>query len=292
MLGLRLVKRTVNFDDPASYHFYFGDRIGRPGTLITFFPWPGARRGARGSGQVVATSFQIPKKALDYWRERFAEHRVWWEGAGERFDQEVIRFADPDGLLLELIATDGVEEESDAFYPSFVPNGFRLLGFGAPTLQLQKAGPTIELLTGLFGFELIAEKEKRRRFSVGEGAAAKQVDLVERSDAGFGQIAAGTVHHIALRAANQEEQGHWREKLLELGLSVTPVIDRQYFHSIYFREPGGILFEIATDGPGFAVDEAVEELGQNLRLPPQFEPNRPAIEQSLPAISLPQISRG
>jgi glyoxalase family protein len=291
LLGLRLVKRTVNFDDPSSYHFYFGDRIGNPGTILTFFPWPGARRGARGSGQVVATSFQIPKESVGYWKDRFKEHHVSWEQAADRFGDEVLRFADPDGLLLELVAIEEAGKQADLSYPSAVPEPFGIRGFHAPTLQLQAAELTVELLTRVFGFEPVAEKENRRRFSVGKGSTSKQIDLVERSDAGFGHIAAGTVHHIAFRAADQAEQRQWRKKLLELGLGVTPVIDRQYFHSIYFREPGGVLFEIATDGPGFAVDEPVEELGENLKLPPQFETNRPVIEQSLPAISLPEVSR-
>ena len=292
LLGLRLVKRTVNFDDPASYHFYFGDRIGRPGTVVTFFPWPGARRGNRGGGQVVATSFRVPKGSFGYWKERLKEHHVTWEQAGNRFDEEVLRFADPDGLLLELIATDSAGQEADLSYPSPVPEEFRLRGFHAPTLQVQAVEPTAKLLTGLFGFEPVAEKESRRRFSVGKGLAGKQIDLVERSDAGFGHIAVGTVHHIAFRAVDEREQRHWREKLLDLGMGVTPVIDRQYFHSIYFREPGGILFEIATDGPGFTRDEPVEQLGQHLRLPPQLEPGRSVIEEALPSIALPEIAVG
>lgn len=285
LLGLRLVKRTVNFDDPGSYHFYFGDRIGNPGTLLTFFPWPGARRGSRGNGQVVATSFQIPNQAVAYWNERLKEHQVLWEKISNRFDEEVIRFADPDGLLLELIGTGATEPLPDLSYSTAVPNEFALRGLHTPTLQLQTTDLTLELLTDLFGFEEVAKKEGRRRFSVGTGSASKQIDLVERPEAGFGHVAAGTVHHIAFRAANDEEQLHWREKLLELKIGVTPVIDREYFRSIYFREPGGILFEIATDGPGFAVDESVEELGQHLKLPPQLEGDRSAIEASLPVIS-------
>lgn len=285
LLGLRLVKRTVNFDDPGSYHFYFGDRTGRPGTIITFFPWPGARRGTRGTGQVVATSFAIAKQAVDYWKSRFQEHHVTAEEIAPRFGDDIVRFTDPDGLMLELIASDHLEE-IDLNYDSTVPREFALRGFHAPTLEVQASKLTEQLLTQTFGFELVGEEKGRRRFSLDPAATSAQLDLIERPETGFGNIAAGTVHHIAFRAANAEQQLQWRETLSEHGFRVTPVIDRQYFHSIYFREPGGILFEIATDAPGFAADEPVEQLGENLCLPPQFEPHRDSIERALPPITL------
>ena len=284
LLGLRFVKRTVNFDDPGSYHFYFGDRLGRPGTIITFFPWPGARRGSRGTGQVVATSFAIPAGAIDFWKARLKEHRVPAEETGPRFGQRVLRFADPDGLLLELIGSD-TPEPVDLNFQSTVPGEFALHGFHAPTLEVQSAGLTVQLLTRTLGFELTGAEESRRRFTLGASTTA-QIDLIERPETGFGHIAVGTVHHIAFRARDEEEQRQWRARLDELGFRITPVIDRQYFHSVYFREPGGILFEIATDGPGFATDEAPEHLGENLRLPPQFEEHRDSIEQILPPITL------
>ncbi|MEY2440310.1 MAG: glyoxalase family protein [Verrucomicrobiota bacterium] len=290
LLGLRLVKRTVNFDDPSAYHFYFGDRIGTPGSILTFFPWPGARRGSRGVGQVVATSFAIPAAAVEYWRLRLKEHELSFESGPLRFDEEVLRFMDPDGLLIELIGTSHPNQETDISYETAVPKEYSLRGFHAPTLQLQKADLTVRLLTDLFGFEIMAEDGSRRRFSVDRKSPNQSVDLIERPEGGFGQTAAGTVHHIAFRAETEEEQTEWRDKLAELGLGVTPVIDRQYFHSIYFREPGGILFEIATDGPGFAIDEPVEHLGESLKLPAQFEPHRSSVEQSLPPISLRQPS--
>ena len=284
VLGLRLVKRTVNFDDPGSYHFYFGDRIGSPGTILTFFPWPGSRRGTRGSGQVGATSFALPDNALEYWKERLGRERIPVEETTPRFGRRAIRFTDPDGLMLELIES-GHADDDKINTQSDVPAEFALRGFDAPTLQVQSAALTEKLLTEIFGFELQGEEKSRRRFSLGPGAA-QRVDLIERRETGFGHIAAGTVHHIAFRAANDDEQVGWRAKLAEMGFGVTPVIDRQYFHSIYFREPGGILFEIATDNPGFAIDEAVEHLGESLRLPPQYEEHRSAIEQALPPVSL------
>ena len=285
VLGLRLVKHTVNFDDPGSYHFYFGDRLGSPGTIITFFSWPGARRGTRGTGQVVATSFAVAPAAIDYWKARLKEERVLAEETAPRFGQRVLRFTDPDGLMLELIGSEALNPV-ELYNRSNVPAEFALHGFAAPTLEVQTSKLTEQLLTGTFGCELIGEEQSRRRFSLAQGTPGAQIDLIERSETGFGQIAPGTVHHIAFRASDNEEQLHWRALVEELGLPVTPVIDRQYFHSIYFREPAGILFEIATDQPGFATDESPEQLGESLRLPAQFEVHRESIERALPPISL------
>jgi glyoxalase family protein len=286
VLGLRLVKRTVNFDDPANYHFYFGDRIGTPGTIITFFPWPGARRGTRGTSQVVATSFAVRSDAIDFWKKRLSDEHVPAEEMAQRFGRRVLRFTDPDGLMLELIEADHFGALELNPLGGDLPNEFALRGFHAPTLEVQLAKLTEQLLGGTFGFEMIAEEQSRRRFSLHRDLPGAEIDLVERPEAGSGNISAGTVHHIAFRAANDEEQLQWRALLEEIGLRVTPVIDRQYFHSIYFREPGGILFEIATDNPGFATDEPVEHLGETLRLPPQYEEHRRSIEQVLPPISL------
>jgi glyoxalase family protein len=297
ILGLRFVKRTVNFDDPSSYHFYFGDRTGTPGTVITFFPWPGARRGTRGNGQVVATSFAIPQGSLNHWSDRLKEHSVSVENIS-RFDEQGLRFTDPDGLLIELIASDfpspgasrpprdgdPAERREDGGEGNFKLSDIR--GFHAPTLQLRDAGPTQKLLTETLGLEQIAEQGSRRRFSIDARSTSARVDLVERPDDPHGHIAVGTVHHMAFRTPSDEEQLKWREKLVDLGFMVSPVMDREYFHSIYFREPGGILFEIATNGPGFAIDEPVEHLGESLKLPKQFEAHRSAIEQTLPPISL------
>jgi glyoxalase family protein len=284
VLGLRLVKQTVNFDDPGSYHLYFGDRIGRPGTAITFFPWPGARRGTRGTGQVIATSFAIPRTALDYWKSRFQEQRVLCEQTNQRFGDEVLRVVDPDGLLLELITSRSFDDV-DLDYVSDVPREFAIRGFHAPTLQMRRLARSEKLLQPL-GFELTSEHDGRRRFAVDSTSTSGKIDVLERPDGSFGINSAGTVHHIAFRCGDEVEQLEWRNRIVDLGLHVTPVIDRFYFHSIYFREPNGILFEIATDGPGFTVDEPVERLGEDLQLPPQYEPDRAEIEANLPPISL------
>jgi glyoxalase family protein len=290
ILGVRFAKRTVNFDDPSTYHLYFGDRTGRPGTAITFFAWPGARRGSRGTGQVIAASFAIPSGSLDFWKSRFEEHHIFSEQLPSRFEASAIRLTDPDGLPLELIEAEQLDD-IDLKYESEAPNKFAIHGFHAPTLEVQQAKPTKELLKNL-GFELIAEEKARRRFSLNSKSTSAQVDLIERADGQFGVNSAGTVHHIAFRSADEKEQLRWRQKLLELGLHVTPVIDRFYFHSIYFREPGGILFEIATEGPGFTVDESVEHLGENLKLPPQYEEHRAEIERVLPPIMFESNAKG
>jgi glyoxalase family protein len=274
-LGLRLVKRTVNFDDPGSYHFYFGDNIGSPGTIMTFFPWPGARRGARGSGQVTTVSFAVPRNSMTFWKERLRGTHVIAEEIEGRFGSNALRFLDPDGLQLELVASANEESSSER----------AIRGFAAPTLEVRNPEKTEKLLTEILGFEFVAKENNRRRFRGSGSNASAEVDLVS-SETGFGQIAAGTVHHIAFRAADDDEQLKVREQLAARGLNVTSVIDRQYFHSIYFREPNGILFEIATDGPGFLIDEPADALGETLKLPPIYESKRNEIERVLPTIHL------
>ena len=294
-LGLRLVKRTVNFDDPGSYHFYFGDSIGSPGTIITFFPWPGARRGARGSGQVTTVSFAVPHNSIAFWKERLRANHVIAEEIAGAFGNETIRFLDPDGLMLQLVVipseVEGSRRETlkvtprDPSTPLRVAQDDEILGFAAPTLEVRNPQQTEKLLTEILGFELVGKENNRRRFRGSGPNASAEIDLVS-SEAGFGQIAVGTVHHIAFRAADDDEQLNVREQLVARGLNVTPVIDRQYFHSIYFREPNGILFEIATDGPGFLIDEPAASLGETLKLPPVYEPKRDEIERVLPPIHL------
>ena len=274
-LGLRLVKRTVNFDDPGSYHFYFGDNIGTPGTIMTFFPWPGARRGARGSGQLTTVSFAVPRNSMTFWKERLRATHVIAEEIEGRFGCNALRFLDPDGLQLELVASANEESSS----------GRAIRSFAAPILEVRRPNHTEKLLTEILGFEFVAEENNRRRFRGSGSNASAEIDLVS-SEAGFGQIAAGTVHHIAFRAADDDEQLKVREQLVARGLNVTPVIDRQYFHSIYFREPNGILFEIATDGPGFLIDEPADALGETLKLPPIYQSKRNEIERVLPTIHL------
>ena len=287
LLGLRFVKRTVNFDDPASYHFYFGDARGTPGTILTFFAWPGARRGIRGTGQIEAPAFAIPPDSVSYWLDRFKEHHVPAEKTLARFGEEVLRFADPDGLVIELIASI----PSAGFEPwvdSTVPVEHSLRGFHGVSIALEGYEQTATLLTETFGYRLVERLNNRFRLAApSEAGAGRIVDLLCRPDGSPGRVAAGSVHHIAFRARDDAEQLVWRERLVDLGYNVTPVIDRTYFHSIYFREPGGVLFEIATDPPGFTLDESLEELGDQLRLPPWLEPTRSQVEEVLPAIKDP-----
>jgi glyoxalase family protein len=293
LLGLRFVKRTVNFDDPGSYHFYFGDRRGTPGTILTFFPWPGARRGIRGTGQIEATAFAISPDSIRYWLERLKQQHVAAERTSTRFGEEVIRLIDPDGLLIELIAVAaGVSPANIEPWPhSPVPAEHAIHGFHSVSAALEGYERTARLLTESFGYRLVDESGSRFRFaSRDESTPGRIVDLLCQPDTAMGRVAAGSVHHIAFRAKDEDEQLRWREHLVDLGYNVTPVIDRTYFHSIYFREPGGVLFEIATDPPGFTSDEKVEELGTHLRLPAWMESSRSEIEQILPRIQVPPTS--
>ena len=287
LLGLRFVKRTVNFDDPGSYHFYFGDQRGTPGTILTFFPWPGARRGIRGTGQVEATAFAISPESVGYWLERFEQHHVTAEKTSSRFGEEVIRLIDPDGLLIELIASS-LHGQVEPWVDSSVPAEHAAHGFHSVSAALEGYERTARLLTDSFGYRLVEESGNRFRFaSPDDTAPGRIIDLLCLPDTGMGRVAAGSVHHIAFRAKDKHEQLKWREHLVDLGYNVTPVIDRTYFHSIYFREPGGVLFEIATEPPGFTLDEKLEELGTHLRVPPWMESARSRIEKILPPIQVP-----
>jgi len=286
VLGLRLVKLTVNFDDPGTYHLYYGDGIGHPGTILTFFPWPQAPKGRRGTGQVTQTAFAIPEHAVDFWTARLSEHRIAFEGPFDRFGEQVISMSDPDGMEIELIATPTARDDR-AYQAGPVPHQFAIRGFHSATLSQADHRQTAALLTDIMGFKLVARDGDRFRYKVDSGEPAGLVDILRAPDAGPGRVLAGTVHHIAWRTADDEQQRDWRTELTLLKYGVSPVMDRKYFHSIYYREPGGILFEIATDPPGFAVDEAPEELGSKLVLPPWLEPERASLEAVLPPLRLP-----
>jgi glyoxalase family protein len=283
VLGLRFVKRTVNFDDPGTYHFYFGDDKGKPGTILTFFPWPRAVRGHAGAGEVAKTAFSIPANSLDYWQERLTEHGVLVERAGERFDEAVLTFADPDGMKIEIVghADAGVADPSRF---ANVPRENAIRGFFGVTLLEHNAEITANLLHVL-GFHKIDEDGNRLRFAADGSALGNHIDLVIDAQAAYGRSGAGSVHHIAFRAPDDASQLEWRD-VISKHVDVTPVMDRTYFHSIYFREPGGVLFELATDPPGFALDEPVESLGEELRVPDWLEARRPSLLQRLPAIEL------
>lgn len=291
ILGLRLVKLTVNFDDPTTYHLYYGDGQGHPGTILTFFSWPGASLGRIGSGQLTTTSFAVPEKSLPYWRERLRKHRVGFDEARSDFDEETLFFRDPDGLQLELVSTSNADPDR-VWERGPVPTAHAIRGFHHVTLSENGYERTASLLTDALGFEQIGKQGNRFRYAVANRAPGTMVDVVSATEGRPGRVAVGTVHHVAWRTATYAEQEKWRDTLVEREYDVTPIIDRQYFHSIYFREPGGVLFEIATDPPGFATDETAERLGSSLKLPPWLEEARPELERLLPPIELPKVGGG
>lgn len=282
VLGLRMVKKTVNFDAPDVYHLYYGNEKGEPGTILTFFPFPGISKGRKGKGQLTVTSFSIPENAMDYWTKRLDQFNIIYEGPQRRFDECFIYFEDPDGLGLELVAN---QDRRPGFTYGHIPLEFAIKGFYGMTLSEECYEKTAGLLVGQLDHQLIAEKGNRFRYSA-SGNPGDFVDVLCNPDSLKGLGGFGTTHHVAFATANDQTQLEAREKLLKLGLNVTPVLDRGYFHSIYFREPGGVLFEIATIPPGFTVDEPLENLGQSLKLPSWQEPNRSVIEEKLVPIQL------
>lgn len=286
VLGLRLIKRTVNFDAPDTYHLYYGDEVGHPGTILTFFPWPGAPRGRHGAGQTTTTSFSVPQASLGWWKDRVEHKGVEVLEAATRLEEDALVLADPDGLRIELLAHTGTDERPP-WERGPVPHDHAIRGLYGVTLTEASDERTVEHLTEHLGFRLVGEEGNRARFEVGQGGAGARIDVLEDTSVPRGLIAAGTVHHVAWRAPDDDAQQAWRREIVDLGLDVTAVLDRNYFHSIYFREPGGVLFEIATDGPGFTIDESVEALGRELRLPPWLEPRRSEIAGSLPELKLP-----
>lgn len=300
VLGLRLVKRTVNFDDPSSYHLYYGDAAGSPGTLLTFFAWPGARRGRRGVGQVAVTALRIPVASVSFWLDRLHTHRVIGVDVGRRDGTTVIALADPDGMRLELV---GVPESDDArkegaytWIGSPVAPEHAIRALHGVTTELAATAKTVTLLTEVMGLRAVpSAADGRQRFGTdGSGGAPSQfIELLAQPHERPGQVAVGFVHHIAWRAEDDATQLAWRELLISRGYAVSPIIDRTYFHAIYFREPGGVLFEIATDPPGFTADgESLDALGSGLQLPPQFEGQRSILEKTLPPIHLPVAAEG
>ena len=289
LLGLRVVKKTVNFDDPGTYHLYYGDGAGTPGSIMTFFPWPGAPRGRIGAGQLTVTAFSVPAASLGYWTERLVEAGVRFERPEDRLGETVLRFSDPDGLRLELVAAG--EDRRDGWAGGPAPAEYSVRGFHHVTLAVADPSRTAELMTGTLGFRQTGEVEGRARYEAGEGGPGNTVDIADGTGFPRGRIGVGTVHHVAFRASDEQTQLELREKVHSLGYNVTPVLDRNYFRSIYFREPGGVLFEIATDPPGFAVDEDTRHLGESLKLPPWLERRREELEGLLPPLSVPAVGR-
>jgi glyoxalase family protein len=282
-LGLRLVKKSVNQDDPGIYHLFFADGEGHPGTDLTFFPIRYASPGREGSGQVVRVAFRVPEGSLKVWRSRLRERNVEVEGVRSRLGEELLAFRDPDGLGLELVAVEDPDPELQ-WLGSGVSREEAIAGFHSVTLLESDPGPAVEVLTDLLGLTEEGMEGARKRFQGAPSAPGSAVDLVRDRDARSGRVGAGSVHHVAFRARDEEEQAELRSRVDAAGLQPTPVIDRHWFRSVYFREPEGVLFEIATDGPGFTVDEEASELGTRLVLPPWLEDRREEIEERLPPL--------
>ena len=282
LLKQRLVKRTVNFDAPDTYHLYYGDRAGSPGTILTFFPFADAGPGRAGAGMASAVAYAVPEGRLDAWMMRLAKQAVDFGNPVTRFGEPMFALRDPDGLQIELIETGSTGGEDAAPADD---------GFHSVTLWLRDPEPTARLLTELFGYEHAGEEAdasgRRQRLAAPGGGRGSVIDLLRSDAPSIGRQGAGTIHHVAFRAESDAVQLEWLERVVAYGLAVTPVIDRQYFNAIYFREPSGVLFEIATNPPGFAVDESDAELGTHLMLPPQHERRRADIERVLPPIRVP-----
>ncbi len=283
VLGLRLVKKTVNFDDPQTYHFYFGDRVGTPGTILTFFPWPGVKPGKEGAGMATEIGFEVPENSLDFWKNRFDKLHVSHEEVTLKFGEKYLAFRDPDGLNLALIGTKN-NTQSPPWKTAEIHSDAAIKGFHSVTLTVRDKKGTISVLTGVFGYELLSREGNVFRYLAAGAEGASIVDIIEMPEAQPGINARGTNHHVAFRVKDEETLMAFRERIVKRGHHITEKIDRQYFYSLYFREPGGVLFEIATENPGFAIDESMEELGSGLQLPPQYESARTSIEKGLPVL--------
>jgi catechol 2,3-dioxygenase-like lactoylglutathione lyase family enzyme len=285
ILGLRLVKLTVNFDDPGSYHLYYGDELGRPGTILTFFAWAGAYRGKIGPPQVTATAFSVPSSALDFWSNRLKEKNIESQ-MSDRFGERVLTFADPDAMPLEIVASPDPKGQPWSAGP--IPADQAIRGFHGITISEEGYENTAKLLTDIMGFKPGGNEKNRYRYHADSADGfASTVDLLCVPDARHGTMGAGAVHHVAFRTKDDAQQAAWHKTLAAQHLNVSPVMDRVYFHSIYYREPGGVLFEIATDNPGFTADQPAAEFGKKLMLPPWLEPHRAEIERIVPPVRLP-----
>ena len=291
-LGLRLVKRSINQDDPSTYHFFFGDAEGTPGTSMTFFPWQDLPQGKVGSGQVSRVGFRVPEGSLDFWEQRFGEYGVDYDDRVERFGEAVLPFRDPDGLPVELIESDIGDDDPTTAWTEFVPEDAAIRGFHSITLWLADPDPTEELLETM-GFENVGTEQaegdtpgdERTRFAA-EGPVGKYVDVLPTVQGG--RNGHGTVHHVAFQTPTDEDQEAMRKAVRSRGLNPTQQIDRHWFRSVYFREHAGVLFELATNGPGYTSDEPLDDLGGHLVLPGTFEDRREQIEGNLPDVTVPR----
>jgi glyoxalase family protein len=295
ILGQRLVKKTVNFDVPDTYHLYFGDEIGTPGSILTFFAWPNMKRGVRGNGETAAVAYNIPAGSTGLWQDYLRGKGISLQPVEQRFGVEVLPFDDPDGMRIELVASD-TSPDVRYWETGPIPETQALRGFHSVTLWLDEVEPTADLLINIMGYTFAGQEGNRHRFTGGTGTLANTLDILHRprqpedipDEAVFG---AGSVHHIAFRVPTNDEQLEYQSALRVAGYGVTPVRDRQYFHSIYYHEPGGVLFEIATEPPGFAIDEPENTLGEALKLPEWLEPTRGAIEQNLSPLKFNTIEK-
>jgi glyoxalase family protein len=283
VLGLRFVKKTVNFDDPFTYHFYFGDKVGSAGTILTFFPWQGVRPGKVGRGMATEISYSVPEGSFDFWMKRFQTYKVPYAKPSEKFGEPSLAFIDPDGLKLEMVVAK-TPDTRVSWETEGVTKDVATKGFHNITLTLAQIKPTADILTGIFGYKQTGQEGNIYRFSTDAVENAAIVDLIELPGQSAETGGIGTIHHVAFRVKDDIAQMKFRQLILSEGFDITAQIDRNYFHSLYFREPGGVLFEIATDNPGFTVDEPLKDLGKNLMLPVQHEPRRSSIEKHLPAL--------
>ncbi len=281
-LGLRLVKKTVNFDDPGTYHFYYGDETGQPGTILTFFPWQRVKQGRAGVGMATHIDYAVPVGGLEFWKDRLQGHKIKTEEINEKLGEQYLSLIDPDGLYINLV--ENATDARKGWSSEGIDDKYALKGFNSVTLTVRDAAPTAAILTDIFNYRLLKQEGNQYRFITDAVENAAIVDIVEDKEGSYGVGAGGTNHHIAFRVKDNEALMAFREKIVAAGFNITPQIDRNYFFSLYFREPGGILFELATDNPGFAVDEEASELGMNLKLPAQYEPMRTRIEKSLPVL--------
>lgn len=280
-LGMRLVKKSVNQDDPGTYHLFYGNKDGDPGSGLTFFPWPQARQGKPGVGEAVSVALAVPPHSMNFWVERFGEQDIDFEGPETRFGKEVIRFKDPDNMRLELVFDETVDE-LPGWDKGTVPAEYAIRGFWGTTMLLEETESTAMLLQELFEFSFAAKEDGLELYTT--NAPIGSAVILEKSERGLSANGRGIIHHVAFRAKDDDEMEEMRVKIMDMGLHPTKHIDRHWFHSVYFRTPGGVLFEIATDGPGYAVDEEADKLGQKLILPPWLESHRDAIEMQLPSV--------
>ncbi|MDR8391536.1 ring-cleaving dioxygenase [Aliifodinibius sp. S!AR15-10] len=282
-LGMRLVKKSVNQDDPSTYHLFYGNATGSPGSGLTFFPWPMAVQGKPGLGEAVTVSLTVPEGSQEFWAERFGEQDIDFDGPFDQFGHQVMRFKDPDRMQLELVF-DEKAAELPGWSESTVPEEHTIRGFWGTTLRLKQYNPTAKILNELFGFEKTAEDGDRYLYTT--DAPIGRAVIIEKGESRPSSNGRGIIHHVAFRIRDKEEQEELRQKVIEMGLQPSQVIDRHWFHSVYFREPGGVLFEIATEGPGYDVDEDPDKLGEKLILPPWLEAKREMIEKRLPEIKV------